>query len=281
MKPLKIIMLLASVLLLSCSVLSTQLVVKGTVTGADGLGLPGVRVTIKGTRIGTNTDIDGRYQITVQSKKDILVFSSIGMKTKELPVRFDKPLDVTLENDARTLGEIVVTGYAIDAKSEVAGYIPSHNKMMTRGIPMADDYTNESYSSISENGFKKVAQNPLSTFSVDVDRAAYSNVRRILNDGYLPNPDAVRIEEMINYFEYDYKQPTADEVLKANTELSTCPWNTDNLLLQIGIKAKEVETENLPKSNIVFLIDVSGSMSSPNSGLCRKFRLGASCHFWQ
>ncbi len=268
MKTIKIIVLFIGMLVLSLSILMAQLIVKGTVSSAKGT-LPGVNVLLKGTKIKTLTDIDGHYQIEVQSPKDTLVFSFVGMKTKEVPVRFDKPLDVVLEDDEAVLDEVIVVGDSdIDVEGEVevevAGYIPFCNKMMTGAIMDSDNYINESYNSISENDFKKVSQNPLSTFSVDVDRAAYSNVRRMLNDGYLPNPDAVRIEEMINYFEYDYKQPNTNEVLKANTELSTCPWNTDNLLLQIGLQAEKVKLDNLPKSNIVFLIDVSGSMDYPN-----------------
>ncbi len=191
------------------------------------------------------------------------------MKTKELPVRFDKPLDVVLEEDIDALDEVVVvTGYQKpnnkSAKILIRGYsgVPPQPPI-ARG-DFLEDLNDESYSHISENSFKNVMKNPLSTFSADVDRASYSNVRRMLNDGNFPNPDAVRIEEMINYFEYNYEQPSGDEILRANTELSTCPWNTDNLLLQIGLKAKEVENKNLPKSNIVFLIDVSGSMDYPN-----------------
>ncbi|MEX0985943.1 MAG: VWA domain-containing protein, partial [Bacteroidales bacterium] len=126
------------------------------------------------------------------------------------------------------------------------------------------DWNTEGYATIHENGFKDVLHNPLSTFSIDVDRASYSNVRRFINMGQKPPVDAVRIEEMINYFTYDYPQPGGDHPFTVTTELSTCPWNSNNQLMLIGLQGKNIEKENLPPANIVFLVDVSGSMSSHN-----------------
>src|SRR5262249_53142599 len=99
--------------------------------------------------------------------------------------------------------------------------------------------------------------------SVDVDRASYSNVRRFINDGRLPPADAVRIEEMVNYFDYSYPQPKGKDPISINTELTICPWNKENQLLRIGIQARKINMDDLPPSNLVFLIDVSGSMESP------------------
>lgn len=123
---------------------------------------------------------------------------------------------------------------------------------------------NESYKKDPENDFMTVKANPLSTMSVDVDRASYANVRRFINDGQLPPPDAVRVEEMINYFEYNYPQPTDDKPLSINTELTDCPWQKEHKLLHIGMQAITVNTEDLPPSNLVFLVDVSGSMATYN-----------------
>lgn len=122
----------------------------------------------------------------------------------------------------------------------------------------------ESYKGISENGFNDAKANPLSTFSVDVDAASYSNVRRFINSGQLPPADAVRIEEMINYFKYNIAGPTNDEPVAIHTELSAAPWNGKHRLLRVALKAKTIATEKLPQSNLVFLIDVSGSMNEPN-----------------
>ena len=125
-------------------------------------------------------------------------------------------------------------------------------------------HNTESYDVINENQFKEVLDNPLSTFSVDVDRASYANVRRFLNQSSPPPKDAVRIEELINYFDYDYPQPQSNHPFSINFEAHACPWNTGNELVMIGIQGKEMDMQEIPPSNLVFLIDVSGSMSAPN-----------------
>lgn len=120
--------------------------------------------------------------------------------------------------------------------------------------------TSEEYAKIDETGFLNTTKNPLSTFSIDVDTAAYANLRKNINYGILPEKDAVRIEEMLNYFSYEYKEPTGDVPFSINTEIGRCPWNEESYLLKVGIQGKNVDLESLPKSNLVFLIDVSGSM---------------------
>ncbi len=126
------------------------------------------------------------------------------------------------------------------------------------------DFNTEEYKRIYENPFLKVKDNPLSTFSIDVDTASYSNVRRFLNNGSLPYEDAVRIEELINYFTYEYPEPEQDTPFAFFTELSSCPWNKDHMLLHIGLQAKKISLEELPPNNLVFLLDVSGSMNYYN-----------------
>ncbi len=117
------------------------------------------------------------------------------------------------------------------------------------------------YPKYAENDFQSVLQEPLSTFSIDVDSASYANVRRFLNENRLPPKDAVRIEELINYFSYSYPQPKGDEPFSANVEVAGCPWNSQHRLVRIGLKGKEIAQDKRPPSNFVFLIDVSGSMS--------------------
>lgn len=126
------------------------------------------------------------------------------------------------------------------------------------------NFNTEGYDHIVENPFLKVTDNPLSTFSIDVDAASYSNVRRFINNGQLPPAGAVRIEEMINYFSYKYPQPNDDAPFSINTEMAACPWNDKHQLILVGLQGKKIETENLPASNLVFLIDVSGSMDEEN-----------------
>lgn len=126
------------------------------------------------------------------------------------------------------------------------------------------DYNTESYDLIEENGFKMALDNPLSTFSIDVDRASYANVRRFLNQHTLPNKDAVRIEEMVNYFEYDYPQPENGDPFSLTLEMGDCFWNRNHQLLMIGIQGKTMAEKEIPPANLVFLLDVSGSMDEPN-----------------
>lgn len=122
----------------------------------------------------------------------------------------------------------------------------------------------EEYKLIKENAFHLVSKAPLSTFSIDVDVASYSNLRRYINQGHLPAPNAIRTEELINYFTYDYGQPEGKEPVKIALEAGSCPWNEKHRLVRIGLKAKEIADDKLPASNLVFLIDVSGSMEGPN-----------------
>ncbi len=122
----------------------------------------------------------------------------------------------------------------------------------------------ESYALLVENPFVQVVESPLSTFSIDVDTASYANVRRFLNANRLPPPGAVRIEELINYFRYDYPQPQDDIPFSLTTEVAGCPWNAEHRLLRIALKGREIAADRRPASNLTFLIDVSGSMNQPN-----------------
>ena len=126
------------------------------------------------------------------------------------------------------------------------------------------DYDNEEYTALVENAFELTRNQPVSTFSIDVDNASYSNVRRMINYGTTVDKNSVRVEEMINYFKYDYPQPANDDPFSINTEYSESPWNPKHKLLKIGLQGKNIPMDRLPASNIVFLIDVSGSMNEEN-----------------
>ncbi len=125
-------------------------------------------------------------------------------------------------------------------------------------------HNTETYDYIVENEFVDAMNTPLSTFSIDVDAAAYSNFRRFINSGTLPPKDAVRIEEFVNYFDYDYPHPTDEHPFSITTELGECPWNPNNQLVHVGLQGKKMSAEDLPPSNLVFLLDVSGSMQAYN-----------------
>jgi Ca-activated chloride channel homolog len=141
---------------------------------------------------------------------------------------------------------------------------PPHKGMMPPWQKQRGDFNTEAYDSISDNAFLEVTQNPLSTFSIDVDTASYSNMRRFLDGGSLPPKDSIRIEELVNYFDYDYKGPKNEKPFAANFEITEAPWNPEHRLLRIGLKGREIAPGKRPNSNLVFLIDVSGSMEDWN-----------------
>lgn len=128
---------------------------------------------------------------------------------------------------------------------------------------MQDDFNTEEYRFFEENRPMKASLSPLSTFSIDVDTASYSNVRRFLENDLTPPADAVRIEEMVNYFSYELPEPDGSVPFSVTTEIARCPWNKNNYLAMIALQGKKVENKDLPKSNLVFLLDVSGSMDDP------------------
>ena len=268
-----------SVLVLSVVLMSATLprVITGKVVDESGAALAGVSVVEKGTPNGTLTDIHGNYSLHVQSAQTVLVFSYVGMETKEVRAGTKTSINVTMVPEVMEMDEVVVRGHPNIIQHEtlsgaVAGVKSGHGRKsmhyatsaMSASYAPQQDWNTESYSTIHENGFKDVLHNPLSTFSIDVDRASYSNVRRFINMGQQPPIDAVRIEEMINYFSYDYPEPDGEHPFSVTTELSTCPWNTSHQLLHIGLQGKQIEKDNLPPSNLVFLVDVSGSMRAPN-----------------
>jgi len=128
----------------------------------------------------------------------------------------------------------------------------------------AVSFNTEEYKRVYDNNFQEALSSPVSTFSIDVDTASYSNMRRFINSGKLPPLDAVRTEEMINYFTYEYPQPVGQQPFSMTTEVGACPWEPSHKLVMIGLKGKEIQLEEMPASNLVFLIDVSGSMAQEN-----------------
>ncbi|MGB2686286.1 MAG: von Willebrand factor type A domain-containing protein [Olleya sp.] len=155
-------------------------------------------------------------------------------------------------------GVIIVT--TVDGSKENAKI----SKFVQTNKELQHKFLNESYTKIHENKFKIAATTPLSTFSIDVDKAGYSNVRRMINNGQLIPANAVKIEEMVNYFDYNYPQPTDEHPFSINTEVVKTPWHKDTKLVKIGLQGKIYDNENLPAANLTFLIDVSGSMGNQN-----------------
>ena len=253
------------VLLMAVICLGTMNAQTITVTGivtdaADGTSITGCSVVNNRSKSGAITDVNGRYSIQAQ-KGDVLLFRFIGYKEEKRVVESVK-LDVKMKTDDVALEECVVVGYGtMKTKAVTGAYVAVCPTAM---YDMDARMNTEEYGRIQENGFKSVADTPLSTFSIDVDPASYSNMRRFINRGELPPADAIRTEELVNYFSYDYPKPTGDDPVKITVEAGTCTWNTAHRLVRIGLKAKEIPTEQLPASNLVFLIDVSGSMWGAN-----------------
>ena len=248
--------------------------ITGTITDEKGSPIPSASISMKGTTQGTMSDAKGVYRITISKSTGTLVFSAFGYTSAEENVNGRSTINVTMKGTTIKSQEVVVTKHYDGRKVKTM-------EMYNRGIATGEfkaapstsyygldqdeeEFSREGYDNINENKFLKVKDNPLSTFSIDVDAASYSNVRRFLNQGQLPPAGAVRIEEMVNYFHYEYPQPTGKDPFSINTEISDAPWNKDHKLVLIGLQGEKISTDNLPASNLVFLIDVSGSMMSAN-----------------
>jgi len=245
--------------------------ISGTVYHHDGKNpIYGANITVKGTTIQTRTDFNGKYQVVVPGQKSVLVAEAAGFVRQEITVGASTTIDFYLKADpkpamvenqtAMPLKE-ALDQYQHDAGRNKAAYTGQAHPGYTE--PYLQHNTEE-YQAIQENIFHDPVMKPLSTFSIDVDAASYSNVRRFLRQGQKPPKDAVRIEELVNYFTYDYAEPDHEHPFSVYTELSTAPWNPDHQLVHIGLQGRRIPTDNLPPSNLVFLIDVSGSMNSPD-----------------
>ena len=258
-----VIMILAAIVI---SFTETR-TITGKVSDDQGTPLAGVMVKVKGAPSGTITDLKGNYKITVSQEDKVLVFSLSGYVTVEQKIGDRSIINVTMKPELTVVEDQVYVDFA--GKKDYA----SKAAPMAAGIAYEsranfqrynNNFNTEGYASVNENGYKNVKNNPLSTFSIDVDNASYSNIRRFINSGSLPPADAVRIEEMINYFKYDYPEPRGEHPFSVYTELAVCPWNNKHQLLQVGLRGKSIDKTSLPPSNLVFLIDVSGSMNDPN-----------------
>ena len=197
-----------------------------------------------------------------------------GPQRQESQVATQPPLVTTLpepmvEEDAAAMPEPAQPVGGLRADVAVRNY--AHKSMLREQHVLhdmrfpAEPLDRENYAHLEGNPVRLVSEQPVSTFSIDVDTGSYANVRRFLNAGSLPPQDAVRVEELINYFSYDYEVPDSTGTpFSINTEVAATPWNQDTLLLQVGLKGYEVEAAQRPAANLVFLIDVSGSMQSPD-----------------
>ncbi|HSM60265.1 MAG TPA: von Willebrand factor type A domain-containing protein [Longimicrobiales bacterium] len=243
---------------------------------ASGRPIEAARVTVDGTGLGAITNAAGRWSLTLDGAwvgRSLTVrVQRVGYATATRVVVVAEgttALDVTLPPEAQRIEQIAVAAEARRdgrvARERLAGLPmpapPSHDEGWRR---RGGDWNTESYDHIAENPFLAAGANPLSTFSIDVDRASYANVRRFLRDGRRPPVDAVRIEELVNYFPYGDPAPRGDLPFSVTTEVAAAPWQPLHRLVRIGLKGIEVDLESMPANNLVFLLDVSGSMRSPD-----------------
>lgn len=239
--------------------------VQGTVVDADTQqALVGATINVLEANEHQTTDSNGNFELFVKSGSYTFEVSSLGFRKYSkrilVPESGLKNLVFALDPAVITSDEIVFGYESQTLQSKVAGV--ASNSYYPSPYGVTKDFNTEEYAEISENTFKWASKTPLSTFSIDVDGASYSNVRRMIMDGRLPVKDAVRVEEMINYFSYQYENPTGKHPFSVNTEIGAASWNPTHQLVQIGIQGQQIEADDLPPSNLVFLLDVSGSMSA-------------------
>lgn len=252
----------------------------GFVTDArTGAPVAEAQVALVGERIGSLTGTDGRYRIVLAEDwagREVTVqVQRIGYATARRTLNLgagSRTADFALEPHTVRLDELVVSGQAVEARRREMGIATSR---LHAASPVADrnqtlpgrynpNFHTESYALIEENEFRAARSAPLSTFSIDVDRASYSNVRRFVRQGVRPPIDAVRIEELVNYFPYGDPGPIDAHPLRITTEVAPAPWQPLHHLVRIGLKARDIDLESAPTNNLVFLLDVSGSMNSPD-----------------
>lgn len=253
-----------------------QKTITGFVTDTNSNPLKDVLVQIKGYKTFATTDAAGKYILNnVPEKAAYLIFSLKGYEILEEEIKSRIVINVKLQKEAIILVDFNDEKIEFDdivMEKEASLGSKRSNTMYETNAPVSYDYygftddgpNTEEYSNIVENEYKETTRDPVSTFSIDVDNASYSNVRRFLTGYQMPPNDAVRIEEMINYFDYDYPKPEGEQPFSVYTEISEAPWNKEHQLLHIGIQGKTLNYEDLKPCNLVFLIDVSGSMSDWN-----------------
>ena len=242
--------------------------IEGRVTDAvTGQPLNDAAVSVVGTGFSALTNTAGRYSLSsVPAGEHTVRVVIIGYAVQEKQVTVTAgqktEADFALAIAPVNLDEAAATGVAGEVQRRRYDWAYLGTCCAFSGGQA--DFNTESYAQIVENDFKLVSASPLSTFSIDVDRASYANVRRFIQDGERPPVDAVRIEEMINYFPYDWGELSGEHPFAVTTEVWEAPWKQEHRLVRIGLHAQSIDTEDLPPGNLVFLLDVSGSMTPEN-----------------
>jgi Ca-activated chloride channel homolog len=230
---------------------SAQYYLRGEVKDENKRPLSNVRIKIHSSKLEFTNGEYGDFGITTNKLLDSISFSLSGYETKTLKVKTDVYLAVTMK---------LLPGSTTMQKQKLISITKDLERNTNRNIL----FQGESYTSLVENDFIKAKQYPNTGFAIRVDKAAYSNIRRFVNMKSTVPKDAVRIEEMLNYFNFNYKPPKGKDVFHIESQLSSCPWNDNRQLLFLNVNARKLDIDKIPASNFVFLIDVSGSMDMPN-----------------
>jgi len=239
----------------------------GQVTEASsGQPLAGAVVAVEGTGHLALTNDAGRYGLEgVPAGERTVAVEMAGYASQRLQVTV-VPGQTTVMNVVLTPAAVQLDELRIRGRPQAEAFERARTDLSVVAVQYerALDFNTESYARIEENDFRLVSASPLSTFSIDVDRASYANIRRFIQAGDRPPIDAVRIEEMINYFPYDWGNVRGDHPFSVTTEVWEAPWEREHRLVRIGLHAESIDTDNLPPGNLVFLLDVSGSMTPPD-----------------
>ena len=264
--------------------------IRGVVTDTSGAGLPGVTVTAFDWRSAQRTEVTdsngqfafhgitpGTYNVTAQlaglgiaSHRITVTASAVAVANIALSAAVSETITVTAEapllnTNSMGVGATVTSARPMPAaksRANAPAAQPSYVAPLDVRVQVVD---RPQYAQFDDHVFTDTSKERVTTFAIDVDRASYANIRRFLSGGTMPPRDAVRIEEMVNYFTYDYPQPTGEHPFSITTEVAGCPWNSANRLLRIGIQGRNLEQWKMAPNNLVFLLDVSGSMNTPVS----------------
>lgn len=237
---------------MSLPVISQPYYLRGVVRDDKGTTLQNVKILELGTGLVYRTGVYGTFGIVSNNKTDTLSFSLDGYEKKEVIVNVSIYTEVELK---------LLPSSSISRHME---RLTSFTKDLQREEQKKWFTGDETYASIVENRFINAKRFPETGMSLDIDKASYSNIRRFINFNSMVPPDAVRIEEMLNYFNFDYTPPAAEDIFNVKTTLTSCPWNQGDQLFFINVSARKLDLDSLPPSNLVFLIDISGSMDMPN-----------------
>ncbi|TMI64501.1 MAG: VWA domain-containing protein [Bacteroidetes bacterium] len=233
-------------------VFSQDYYIRGETRDEAGNILQNVKILQQTTGLIFRSGSYGTFGITTKNKPDTFLFSLDGFRSERVVVNSEEYVKVQLKIAPTT---------NINVKKDK---LSSLTKDLSREVQRKWFTADETYTSLLENQFVKADKFPLTGISLNIDRASYSNIRRFISQGALVPPDAVRIEEMLNYFNLGYRQPDADKIFHIKSTLTSCPWNNDNQLFLVNLSAQKINTDLLPPTHLVFLIDVSGSMEITN-----------------